>query len=348
MMIIVAVSQKSGLFQWLAYCCYRLCRGKVLLLASALMVLTALTSAFLDNVTTMLLIIPVSLEIASVLKINPISLLIPEVFASNIGGAATLIGDPPNIMIGSYAGLSFLDFILNLTWPCLAALAVGVAYFLYRFRKDYRLADSAVPQRLESGGRAVITDPRLLVLSLFFLGVTVLLFLLHGVLEMMPSVAALIGATGLLVTSKADIVELLEKKVEWPTLIFFTALFVVVAAAQESGLIHFLADAVKDFSGDSRLRAVLLVLWVSAIASALIDNIPFVATMLPVVGYLASVLPGAQDGVLWWALALGACLGGNGSMIGASANMVTAGMAEKAGHPISFAAMRGSALRPCC
>jgi Na+/H+ antiporter NhaD/arsenite permease-like protein len=181
-----------------------------------------------------------------------------------------------------------------------------------------------------------ITNAKLLKISGLILGITIFLFIVHGALHMEPSVAALIGAAVLMVLSRVDIVEMLEKEIEWPTLIFFMFLFVVVSGAEEAGLIQVIADWVKDMSQGSLMVAIIMILWVSAIASAFIDNIPFTATMLPIVAYLNTVIPGAQSGVLWWALSLGACLGGNGTMIGASANVVTAGLAEKAGYPITF------------
>lgn len=338
MMIIVGISEKTGMFQWLAYACYRLAGGRIQLLCASLMIVTALISAFLDNVTTMLLVIPISLQIARELDINPVALLLPEVFASNVGGSATLIGDPPNIMIGSYANLNFLDFARNLAIPCIIVLFISIAYFLWYFRKDYpRPQSKQTTTPAPSGdGTCTITDTKLLVLCLIFLAMTILLFMVHGMFEMAPSVAALIGATALLVTSRADLVTLLEKKIEWPTLVFFAALFVVVAAAEESGLIHLIAEYVRHLSSGSYIFALLIVLWTSAIVSAFIDNIPFTATMLPVVAYLTTTLPIDKAQGLWWALALGACLGGNGTIIGASANVVTVGMAEKAGHRISF------------
>jgi Na+/H+ antiporter NhaD/arsenite permease-like protein len=338
MMIIVGVMKKTGVFQWLAYKSFQLARGNVFALAAILMFVTAITSAFLDNVTTMLLIIPVTIEIAVTLKLNPIHLLIPEVFASNVGGTATLIGDPPNIMIGSYAKLSFLDFVQNLTIICLIGLVVTIVYYLYWYKKGYLKAEVGDVSKMIAHLREEykITNPRLLVYCGIMLAITIFLFIIHGALHMEPSVAALIGAAVLLVISRVDIVEMLEHEIEWPTLIFFMMLFIVVAGAEETGLIQIIADWVKDVSGGSLVPAILMILWVSAIASAIIDNIPFTATMLPIVAYLTAVIPGAQHGVLWWALALGACLGGNGTMIGASANVVTVGMAERAGYHISF------------
>lgn len=338
MMMIVGVLKKTGVFQWMAYKSYQMARGNVFALSAILMFVTALASALLDNVTTMLLIIPVTIQIALTLKINPITLLMPEVFASNVGGTATLIGDPPNIMIGSYAKLSFLDFVQNLTIICAICLVVTVIYFVYWFKKDYLKAEkrdiSKMIEQLREEYK--ITNRTLLIQGGIILAITIFLFIMHGALHMEPSIAAMIGAAVLLAISRIDIVEMLEHEIEWPTLIFFIMLFIVVAGAEETGLIQIIADWVKDMSRGSLVVSILLVLWVSAIASAIIDNIPFTATMLPIVAFLTSEIPGAQGGILWWALALGACLGGNGTMIGASANVVTVGMAERAGYAISF------------
>jgi len=338
MMIIVGVTKKTGVFQWLAYKSFQLARGNVFVLAAVLMFVTAFISAFLDNVTTMLLVIPVTIEIAVTLKINPVALLLPEAFASNVGGTATLIGDPPNIMIGSYAKLTFVDFVKHLTLINVIALAAVIVYFLYWYKKDYMKAQVGDVSKMIAHLREEyrITNAKLLTYCAIMLGITIFLFIIHGALHMEPSIAALIGAAILLVISRVDIVEMLEKEIEWPTLIFFMMLFIVVAGAEDAGLIQVIADSVKNISGGSLVVAILMILWVSALASAIIDNIPFTATMLPIVAYLTQVIPGAQSGVLWWALSLGACLGGNGTMIGASANLVTVGMAERAGYPISF------------
>jgi|UniRef100_A0A7C3Z787 Na+/H+ antiporter NhaD/arsenite permease-like protein len=338
MMIIVGVLKKTGMFQWLAYKSYAIARGNVFVLSAILMIVTALASAFLDNVTTMLLMIPVTIEIAVTLKINPIAFLIPEVFASNVGGTATLIGDPPNILIGSYASLSFVDFVMNLTVVCLICLVVTMIYYVYWYKKSYLKAEVRDVDRtieyLKEEYR--ITNKKLLFFSLGFLFFTIFLFVIHGVLHMEPSVAALTGAMLLLAVSRVDIVEMLEHEVEWPTLVFFMALFIVVAAAEETGLIQVIAEWVASVSRGNLVVAIIMVLWVSALASAAIDNIPFTATMLPIIAFLNTNIPGAENGVLWWALALGACFGGNGTMIGASANVVTVGLAEKAGYHISF------------
>jgi Na+/H+ antiporter NhaD/arsenite permease-like protein len=290
----------------------------------------------------------VTIEIAVTLGINPVALLLPEAFASNVGGTATLIGDPPNIMIGSYAKLTFIDFVKHLTIINAIALAAVIVYFIYWYKKDYlkaRVGD--VPKMIaQLREEYKITNSKLLVYCAIMLGITIFLFIVHGALHMEPSIAALVGAAVLMVISRVDIVEMMEKEIEWPTLIFFIMLFVVVAGAEEAGLIQVIADSVKDISGGSLVVAILMILWVSALASAIIDNIPFTATMLPVVAYLTTVIPGAQSGVLWWALSLGACLGGNGTMIGASANVVTVGMAERAGYPISFISYLKAAFIP--
>jgi Na+/H+ antiporter NhaD/arsenite permease-like protein len=217
-------------------------------------------------------------------------------------------------------------------------LVFTIVYFVYWYKKDYMKAQVGDVKELLARLKEEykITDKSLLIQGGAVLGVTIFLFIVHGALHMEPSIAAMIGAAILMVIARVDIVEMLEHEIEWPTLVFFIMLFIVVAGAEETGLIQVIADWVRDMSKGSLVVAILLVLWVSAIASAIIDNIPFTATMLPIVAYLTAEIPGAQGGILWWALALGACLGGNGTMIGASANVVTVGMAERAGYHISF------------
>ena len=338
MMIFVGVMKKTGMFQFMAFKAYALAKGNVFVLAFVLQIITAVISAFLDNVTTMLLVLPVTIEIAVTLKINPLTLLVPEAFASNVGGTATLIGDPPNILIGSYAGLTFGQFVQNLALVCTVCLIASSFFFLWWHKKDYKKAEvKDIPRTIAFlKEQYKITNKKLMNQSLILLGFTILLFALHGFLHMPVAIAALIGSLVLVAISGEDIVELLEKEVEWPTLVFFIGLFMVIAGAEETGLIQVIANWVKDLSGGNLTTAIILVLWVSAIASAFIDNIPFTATMLPVVLYLNQTIPGAESGVLWWSLSLGACLGGNGTMIGASANVVTVGLAEKAGYHISF------------
>lgn len=341
MMIIVSVMKRTGVFQWLAYKSYAAAKGDVWRLVVILMLVTGVVSAFIDNVTTMLLLTPITIEIALVLRISPLSLLIPEIMASNIGGAATLIGDPPNIMIGSYAGLTFNDFLVNLTPPAAIALLALLGMMRYYYGDEYRKANVKDVDKLieELRVKYQITDRVLLNHCMIILGIVISLFVLHGSLRgymgeiMEVSIPALIGAAIAVLVSRQSIVEVLED-VEWSTLLFFIGLFMIVGAAVETGVIDMIAGGVRDISGDSLVIAVVLVIWVSAIASAFVDNIPFTATMLPIVAYLTETL-GSGD-VLWWALALGACLGGNGTYIGASANVVTVGLAERVGHPVGF------------
>jgi Na+/H+ antiporter NhaD/arsenite permease-like protein len=338
MMIFVGVLKRTGMFQFLAYKAYAWARGNVFILAFVLQFLTAVISAFLDNVTTMLLVIPVTIEIALTLKVHPLTFLIPQAFASNVGGTATLIGDPPNILIGSYTGLTFGQFVTNLSFICLLCLIVSCFYYLWWNKKEYLKAEVKDVEKTVAHlrGQYQITDRKLMIQGLIILGFTILLFALHGFMHMEVSVAALIGSLLLLAVSKVDIVEMLEHEVEWPSLMFFIGLFVVIAGAEATGLIQQIANVVLSASQGNLTVAVVMILWVSAIASAFIDNIPFTATMLPIVLFLSESFGLPKDNVLWWSLSLGACLGGNGTMIGASANVVTVGMAEKAGFKISF------------
>jgi Na+/H+ antiporter NhaD/arsenite permease-like protein len=338
MMLFVGVMKKTGMFQFLAFKAYAMAKGNVFVLSLVLQVITAIISAFLDNVTTMLLVLPVTIEIAVTLKINPLTLLVPEAFASNVGGTATLIGDPPNILIGSYAGLTFGQFVQNLTLVCSISLVASSFYFLWWHKKDYLKAEvKDIPRTIEFlKEQYKITNKKLMNLGLVLLGFAILFFILGGILHLPVAIPALVGSLVLVAISREDIVELLEKEVEWPTLVFFIGLFMVIAGAEETGLIQVIANFVKDVSRGNLTAAIIIVLWVSAIASAFIDNIPFTATMLPIIAFLNQTIPGAESGVLWWSLSLGACLGGNGTMIGASANVVTVGLAEKAGYHISF------------
>ena len=338
MMIIVGVLKVSGVFQWLAYKSFQVARGHIFVLSAALCVVTAFASAFLDNVTTMLLLTPVTMEIAVVLGVSPFVFLMPEIVASNFGGTATLIGDPPNIMIGSYAGLTFNDFVINLAPVVIVVMVTQIIYNKFLYGREYHKAKvEDAPQMIAFlKEKYQITDRKVLTIGgLILLGVIVL-FILHGKFHMEVSVAALFGAALMILFNKIDIVEILEKEIEWPSLIFFIMLFIVVGAAEQTGILQAIADGISAVCQGNLILAVLIVLWVSGIASAIVDNIPYTATMLPIVAFLGKTIPGAETGVLWWALALGACFGGNGTIIGASANVVTTGIAEKAGHKITF------------
>lgn len=342
MMIIVGILKHTGIFQWCAYKCYQLARGNVYMLAVILMGFTAFSSAFLDNVTTMLLLTPVTIEIAISLGINPLALLIPEILASNIGGTATLIGDPPNIMIGSYANLTFLQFVENLAPVCIIVMVMLFVLVKYIFGKEYNKArvDDIQKFIIQLREEYKITDSTLLGVGMAIMAIVIALFLTHGIWHMEVSIAALFGASLLftfgLLTKKINMLELIEKDIEWTTLLFFMFLFILVGGVEETGLLDIIADGVLYLAQGNLIISICLVLWVSAIMSAFVDNIPFTATMLPIVAYLTQVIPGAESGVLWWALAFGACFGGNGTMIGASANVVTLGISESAGYPIRF------------
>ncbi len=338
MMVIVGVLKVSGVFQWLAYKSFEIAGGRIFFLAAALCVVTATTSAFLDNVTTMLLMTPVTMEIAVVLGVSPFVFLLPEILASNFGGTATLIGDPPNIMIGSYAGITFNDFVINLTPVVIVVMIAQIFYNKVLYGREYHRAKvEDVPKMMEFlREKYQITDRKVLTIGGIVLLGVIALFVFHGKLQMEVSVAALFGAALVILLNKMDIVELLEREIEWPSLIFFIMLFIVVGAAEQTGILQALADWILKVCQGNLVIAVLLILWVSGITSAIVDNIPYTATMLPVVMFLTKTLPGAESGVLWWALALGACFGGNGTIIGASANVVTTGIAEKAGYKITF------------
>jgi Na+/H+ antiporter NhaD/arsenite permease-like protein len=337
MMIIIAVVENTGIFQWLAFTAYRISRGKMILMLPILMLITGIASAFLDNVTTMLLMTPISVQIALSLGLNPLVLLIPEVMASNVIGISTLIGTPTNILIGSYAHLSFNDFLVNLTPGVIMAFIGLILYSYLTYRKQLAGAHESsalLLERLEQ--QASITEPDHLkkagVIGFFML----LLFMFGEYVHLVPAVTALIGATALMVWIRPDIEEMIEA-VDWTTLVFFISLFIVVGAIQEVGLISFIAEAIGNFVGDNLLLAALVVIWISAILSTVIANIPFTAAMLPVIGYLTVTIPGAQSMVLFYCLSVGSAMGGNGSLIGASANMVTAGISERAGYPITYA-----------
>ncbi len=337
MMVLVTITARTGVFQWLAVAMYRRARGSPWRLVVLLIATTAVLSALLDNVTTMLLMVPVTIEIALILRLNALALLLPEVFASNIGGAATLIGDPPNLLIGSYAGLDFGAFLVYMAPACAIALLGLVALVAVLYRGQYHDATReearALLQRLEREFR--ITERETLWRSLVVFGGVIILFLLASVFDMEASVPALLGMAVLLIWTKADIVQQLEA-VEWPSLIFFIALFIVVGAAHETGVIQALAELVGAVAHGNLTIAIILIVWITATASMLIDNIPITATMLPVVAHLTSTLPDATNNILYWALAFGACLGGNGTVIGASANIITVGLAERAGFSVSF------------
>lgn len=335
MMIIVGITRQSGVFEYLAVKAAKLAGGRPLAILAALSLATALTSAFLDNVTTVLLIVPITFAITDRLEISSIPFLYSEIISSNIGGTMTLIGDPPNIMIGSATGLGFNDFLLNLGLPILVILMAVIGVMVWIYRKQLTTTSHNMNELMKLEEKSFIRDWHLLKRSVFVLGLTMAGFLLHQTLHLESATVALMGAGLLLLISGANPDEVFLT-VEWPTIFFFAGLFVLVGSLVETGVISLLARKFLALTGGRLVPTGMLVLWSSAFTSAFIDNIPFVATMIPLlqsVGHLSCHIPMES---IWWALSLGACLGGNGTLIGASANIVVAGMAERYNTSIKF------------
>jgi len=336
MMIIANVMAKTGIFQWIAVEAVRRAEGqpyRLLLLTSAI---TAVVSAFLDNVTTVVLLTPITFFVAQRLGTSPVPFLISQVIASNIGGTATLIGDPPNIIIGSQMGKDFNDFLLNLTPAATAALAVYLLLARWLFRDDLRAATSALEpddiRRLVEEERKIINVP-LMRISLVVMAFTILGFLFSRVLGLEGATIAMTGAVILMIVAREDVHEIFNT-VEWPTLFFFIGLFILVGAVVKTGIISDLATTVLAWTGGRTDLAALAVLWMSGFISAIVDNIPYTVTMVPLIQQLVQSVDREP---LIWALALGANLGGNATVVGASANVVVASMSEARGHPITFA-----------
>ncbi|NDU72152.1 hypothetical protein GWI34_05880 [Actinomadura sp. DSM 109109] len=335
MMVIVSVLRQTGVFEFVAIWAAKRARGKPYRLMVMLAVITALASALLDNVTTVLLIAPVTFLVCERLGLKVVPYLIAEVMASNIGGAATLVGDPPNIIIASRGDLSFNDFLVNLAPLVVGLMVVFCLLCRWLFRSAFVYDEDRAAAVMALQEKEAITDRRLLWQSLAVLGLVVVAFVLHPVLHYEPSVVALLGA-GLLVAATKVTTEQALEEVEWLTLVFFAGLFVMVGGLVETGIIGDISRAAADAT-DGRLGfATMLLLWASAVLSAIVDNIPYVATMSPIVSDLVQQQPAGDGTVLWWALALGADLGGNATAIGASANVVVLGIAARNGTPISF------------
>lgn len=336
MMVIVSVVKQTGVFDYLAIWAAKRTRGRPFATMVLLVVITALASALLDNVTTVLLIAPVTLLVCDRLAVSPVPFLIAEVLASNIGGTATLIGDPPNIVIASRAGLTFNDFIVNLAPIVVVLMVVLIGLCWLMFRKQLHYDPERVAALMALDERDVIQDSGLLKRSGVVLGAVMVGFFAHSALHIEPSLVALLGAGALVALSRLEPKEFLEE-VEWSTLVFFMGLFVMVGALVEVGAMARVGEAVTQAVGDRYLLASTVLLGGSALLSGIVDNIPYVATMTPLVQDLVAAGKGApQADALWWALALGADLGGNATAVGASANVVVLGIAARNGHPISF------------
>jgi Na+/H+ antiporter NhaD/arsenite permease-like protein len=337
MMIFMAVMGETGLFQWLAFRAYKITQGKTGLLAIALTGLTGIISAFLNDVTAILLIVPISIQIALMIRVHPFAFVIPEVLASNIGGAATLIGDPPSTIVGSHLHLGFTHYAVNMAPLALVMMLVLFGLIGLIYRKDYFGSSTRrspeLLARLEAEAR--ITDRPLLRRSLILMSVTLVLFFTEDLISMPPSVVALIGATLLLVWVKPDVSHML-REVDWTTLVFFMALFILVGGIQEVGLIQMVAGAIGHLAGEDLTLALLLMVWVTGIASAIVANIPFTIAALPVADFLTRTIPGAQSQVLYWALIAGADFGGNATYLGSAPNIVAVGLCDRAGYRMTF------------
>mgnify|MGYP000326413577 FL=1 len=333
MMLFVAVVKSSGLFEYIAIWSAKLTRGQPMAILAVFAVITAVLSAFLDNVTTVLLIGPMTIAITQILEANPVPFLLSQIMASNIGGTATLIGDPPNIMIGSAAGLSFADFIVNTGPVVLIILAVVVAIFFLMYRGNLHVESENMEKVLTLDEKLTIKDASLLRKSVIMIVLVVVGFIFHAQLGIESATVALTAAGVMLLIGGQDAEDVILG-VEWSTILFFIGLFVVVGGLNSTGVIAMLANGMLELVGDNEVLAIVLVLWASALISAFLDNIPFVATLIPMI---QTMQQGGMDVLpLWWALSLGACLGGNGSLIGASANVVLAGVSAKNGYPITF------------
>ena len=334
MMLMVRLTEPTGVYAWLAIRAGQLSRGRPLAIVASLALTTAVLSAFLDNLTTVLLMVPITFMLAEDLEIEPLPLVMIEVLVSNLGGTATLIGDPPNILIAGATGLSFTAFAVNLAPIAAVATVVATAVLYVVFRRRLRVAPAARERVLARDPRKEIADAAELRRTVPVLVATILVFFAHQALHLEPATVALSGATVMLLTSRQPVERALGG-IEWPTLFFFVGLFVMVGALEHTGAMREVADGIADLTGGDRSAELLGIAWASALGSGLVDNIPFTAAMIPVVEELGG---GAGDDAYWWALALGACFGGNATLVAAAANVAAAGMAARHGRPIGFLA----------
>jgi Na+/H+ antiporter NhaD/arsenite permease-like protein len=332
MMLMVKVTEPTGVYTWLAIRAGQLSRGRPVAVVWSLALTTAVLSAFLDNLTTVLLMVPITFLLADALDIDPIPLVVIEILVSNIGGTATLIGDPPNILIAGATGLSFTAFIVNLAPVVIATFAVVTAGLYLVYRRQLRVAPEARQRVMELDARRSIEDMGELKRTVPVLVGTIFLFFAHQVLHLEPATVAMTGATVMLFVSRQRLQDSLAG-IEWPTLFFFIGLFVMVGGLEETGAIDEVAQGIADVTDGDRTAELLGITWVSALGSGLVDNIPFTAAMIPVV---ESLQGDGGDDAYWWALALGACFGGNATLVAAAANVAAAGMAARAGRPIGF------------
>lgn len=346
MMIIINLMRPTGIFEYIAIKSAKLGKGEPFRIMAIFSVVTAILSALLDNVTTVLLITPVTLLIADALEIDPVPYLISCALASNIGGTATLIGDPPNIMIASKAQLNFMDFVYHLSPIVVIIMVIYILVIKLIWSRKLITRDELKKRIMAMNEREAIRDPVMLKKSLFVLVVVLTGFVLHGALHLQPATIAMFGAGLLLLLSKTDELHHVLAEIEWPTIFFFMGLFIIVGGVVKVGLIKWMSIQVLEITQGNLFATSMVVMWFSAFASAIVDNIPYVATMNPLIIDMARQLWPHETGIqliqhadlmpLWWSLALGACLGGNGSAIGASANVIVVGISEKSGRRISF------------
>lgn len=334
MMLFVSVVKNSGVFEYIAIKAAKMAKGRPWPIMVAFMLITAILSAFLDNVTTVLLVGPMTLAITSILGVNPIPYLMTQILASNIGGTATLIGDPPNIMIGSAADLSFVDFITNTGGAVIVVLIVTIICFRFIYGRNLSVEESSIAKVMNLDEQKAIKDRPLMIKSVIMIIMVAFAFIFHSQLGVESCTIALTAAIIMLLFGKQDAEDIILN-VEWSTILFFIGLFITVGGLQETGVIDMLAQTLVNATKGNIVVTMIVILWVSAIISSFLDNIPFVATLIPMI--LTMQNSGGIDVTpLWWALSLGACLGGNGTLIGASANVVLSGISNKNGHPITF------------
>ena len=333
MMVIVSITTRSGVFNWIANELLKFTKGHPVKVLCALGLFTAVTSAFLDNVTTVILIMPITFAIAKKLDIDPIPFLLTEIFSSNIGGTATLIGDPPNIIIGSAGGLSFIDFIKELTPVILVIMCVILTVLAFIFRKKLHASQDKMDEVAKIDNSHTITDKALMIRSTLILAFVILGFMLHDVTHIETCVVAMLGASILLIFEKPN--EILQD-VEWNTIFFFIGLFIIIGGLEASGGIKLMAEWILKVTQGSQAATSMIILWASGVISGIIDNIPYTATMAPMLVEIEKTMGATYAYPLWWALSLGACLGGNMTIIGAAANVIVSENAAKSGHPISF------------
>ena len=333
MMIIVSITTRSGVFNYIANNLLKMTKGHPIAILAVLGIFTAVTSAFLDNVTTVILIMPITFFIAKELDIDPIPYLLTEIFASNIGGTATLIGDPPNIIIGSAAGFSFMDFVNNLTVVVAIILVVVLALLSLIFKKKLHASEEKMKEVANIDNSNTIKDKALLIRSMTVLGLVILGFVTHDITHIETCVAAMLGASFLLLFEKpTDIL----RDVEWNTIFFFIGLFIIIGGVEASGGIKLMAEWILRVTQGSQEAASMLILWASGVISGFIDNIPYTATMSPMLVEIEKAMGADYTTPLWWCLSLGACLGGNMTMIGAAANVIVSETSAKHGHPMFF------------